>query len=53
MAAIDLFGVPSSMGAFAPGQEQALAALRRAGLLERMAAQGLDVRDRGDGPVGR
>lgn len=50
---IDLFGVPSSMGAFAPGQERAPAALRRAGLLERMSADGLDVRDRGDGPIRR
>ena len=53
MPAIDLFGVPSSMGAFAPGQERAPAALRRAGLLERVSAEGFDVRDRGDSRVRR
>lgn len=53
MAGIDLFGVPSSMGAFVPGQERAPAALRRAGLLERMTSAGFDVRDRGDSRVRR
>jgi arginase len=51
MAAIDLFGVPSSMGAFAPGQERAPAALRGAGLVERVSSEGFDVRDHGDSPV--
>jgi arginase len=41
-------GVPTSAGAFAPGQEQAPAALREAGLLERLRSLGVDVRDHGD-----
>ena len=47
----DLFilGVPSSAGAFAAGQERAPAALREAGLVERLAAAG-DVLDLGDLP---
>ena len=44
-------GAPSSAGAFAIGQERAPAALRAAGLLERLADAGLDVHDDGDGPV--
>jgi arginase len=43
-------GAPSSAGAYAPGQEDAPAALRDAGLLERLAGAGLDVRDLGDLP---
>ena len=43
-----VIGVPTSAGAFAPGQEQAPAALRAAGLLDRMTDEGLDVRDHGD-----
>ncbi len=50
---IDVIGVPSSMGAFAPGQERAPAALRAVGLVERLTAAGLDVEDRGDGEVRR
>jgi arginase len=50
---IAVLGVPSSLGAHAPGQEQAPAALRRAGLLEALAARGLDVDDLGDLPVRR
>jgi arginase len=53
MRTIDVIGVPSSMGAFAPGQERAPAALRGAGLIDRLAATGSDVRDRGDGEVRR
>jgi len=47
----DLFilGVPSSAGAFAAGQERAPAALREAGLVERLAAGG-DLLDLGDLP---
>jgi arginase len=41
-----VIGVPTSAGAFAPGQEQAPAALRRAGLLDALG--GADVRDHGD-----
>ena len=48
-----LIGVPTSMGAFAPGQEKAPAALRAAGLVERLTAAGLDILDTGDGPVRR
>jgi arginase len=44
-----ILGVPSSAGAFAAGQERAPAALREAGLVERLAA-GDDVLDLGDLP---
>ena len=47
---IRMFGVPTSMGAFAPGQEDAPAALRAAGLAERIRAVGIDVDDLGDLP---
>ena len=53
MRTIDVIGVPSSMGAFAPGQERAPAALREAGVIDRLAATGFDVRDRGDGEIRR
>ncbi|MGH2960787.1 MAG: arginase family protein [Solirubrobacterales bacterium] len=43
-----VIGVPTSAGAFAPGQEQAPAALREAGLIELLRDAGLDVRDHGD-----
>jgi arginase len=45
---LGLVGVPTSAGAFAPGQEQAPAALRQAGLLESLRRSGVDVRDHGD-----
>jgi arginase len=48
-----LIGVPSSMGAFAPGQEKAPAALRRAGLVELLRDGGVAVDDRGDSAVRR
>jgi arginase len=48
-----LIGVPSSMGAFAPGQEKAPAALRAAGLAERLAAAGVATVDHGDAAVRR
>jgi arginase len=44
-----ILGVPSSAGAFAAGQERAPAALREAGLVERLAATG-DLLDLGDMP---
>jgi arginase len=47
---IGVIGVPTSAGAFAPGQEQAPRALREAGLL---ASLGDDVRDHGDREVWR
>lgn len=40
--------MPTSAGAFAPGQEQAPRALRQAGLLRALEASGLEVRDHGD-----
>jgi arginase len=47
---IALIGAPTSAGAFAPGQEDAPAALRAAGLVEALRAEGLEVADRGDTP---
>jgi arginase len=47
---IGLVGAPSSAGAFAPGQEQAPAALRDVGLVSSLQAAGLRVEDRGDIP---
>ena len=38
-----LIGVPTSAGAFAPGQEMAPAALRHAGLPDRLVAAGITV----------
>jgi arginase len=43
-----VIGVPTSAGAFAPGQEQAPPALREAGLLDLLRRSGVDVRDHGD-----
>jgi arginase family enzyme len=48
-----LLGVPSSAAAHGPGQKKAPAALRRAGLSERLAAAGVPVVDYGDLPVVR
>ena len=45
---LGVIGVPTSAGAFAPGQEQAPAALRAAGLLELLRAAGAEVHDHGD-----
>jgi arginase len=45
---VGVIGVPTSAGAFAPGQEGAPAALRRAGLLAALEDAGLTVRDHGD-----
>jgi arginase len=50
VAKLRVLGVPTSMGAFAPGQEDAPAALRDAGLLDRLRAAGVDVADAGDLP---
>jgi len=47
---VSLIGAPTSAGAFAPGQEDAPAALRAAGLQDALRAGGRDVRDRGDTP---
>lgn len=50
VATLRVLGAPTSMGAFAPGQEDAPAALRSAGLLDRLRAAGVDVDDAGDLP---
>jgi arginase len=47
---ISIVGVPSSAASYAAGQDLAPAALRSAGLLARLAAAGLEVRDEGDLP---
>jgi arginase len=53
MPALTVLGVPTSAAAFAPGQELAPAALREAGLLDRLSAEGVEVADLGDSPVWR
>jgi arginase len=50
---IGIIGVPSSAGAYAPGQELAPSALRAAGLLERLTGHGVPVVDHGDSTVWR
>jgi arginase len=50
---LGVVGVPTSAGAFAPGQEQAPRALRGAGLVEKLRRSGVDVRDHGDREVWR
>jgi arginase len=45
---IALIGAPSSAAAFAPGSEKAPAALRAAGLLEKLQGAGFEVTDHGD-----
>jgi arginase len=46
-------GVPTSAGAFAPGQERAPEALRGVGLVEKLQAAGFEVAEFGDSPVWR
>ena len=46
-------GVPSSAGAFAPGQERAPRALREAGLLDALRAADVAVQDYGDREIWR
>ena len=48
-----VIGVPTSAGAFAPGQEQTPRALRDAGLLDLLTSSGAEVRDHGDREVWR
>ena len=48
---IALIGAPSSAAGFAPGTEKAPAALRAAGLLERLQSAGYEVADYGDCPL--
>ena len=45
---IALIGAPSSAAAFMPGSEKAPAALRSAGLVERLQSAGYEVTDHGD-----
>lgn len=45
---IALIGAPSSAAAFLPGSEKAPAALRAAGLIERLQSAGFEVVDHGD-----
>jgi arginase len=45
---IALIGAPSSAAAFSPGTEKAPAALRAAGLVERLQGAGFEVTDYGD-----
>ena len=47
---LSVIGVPSSAGAYAPGQEKTPAALREAGLLAMLKERGVTVRDCGDLP---
>jgi arginase len=53
MGSLDVIGVPSSMGGFAPGQERAPAALREAGLIPQLERAGFEPRDRGDAELRR
>ncbi len=48
---ITVIGAPTSAGARQPGQEQGPAALRAAGLLEKLRGAGFEVTDAGDVPV--
>jgi arginase len=50
---VGVIGVPTSAGAFGPGQEQAPAALRHAGLVQLLRDSGLEVSDYGDREVWR
>jgi arginase len=50
---LGLIGVPTSAGAFAPGQEQAPQALRDAGLVESLRQAGVLVHDCGDREIWR
>jgi arginase len=50
---VGVIGVPTSAGAFAPGQEQAPHALREAGLVRLLRDGGVEVSDYGDCPTWR
>ena len=45
---VSIVGVPSSAGSYAAGQDQAPSALRSAGLIGALCAEGLEVHDEGD-----
>jgi arginase len=53
MPSAGIIGVPTSAGAFAPGQEAAPAALRAAGLVGALEDAGMVVVDRGDREIWR
>jgi len=53
MKTVGLIGVPTSMGAFAPGQEKGPRVLREAGLVGYLSRGGVRVEDYGDGGVRR
>jgi arginase len=53
MPSVGIVGVPTSAGAFAPGQEAAPAALREAGLVGALEQARLVVVDRGDREIWR
>jgi arginase len=53
MPDLTVLGVPTSAGAFTPGQEAAPAALREAGLLTALGERGMEVRDLGDSKAWR
>ncbi|MFZ0037042.1 MAG: arginase family protein [Candidatus Acidiferrales bacterium] len=48
---IALLGAPTSAAAMSPGHERAPAALRAAGLIDRLRSIGYEVTDHGDDPV--
>ena len=48
--AVEIIGIPTSSASYAPGQEQAPAALRAAGLVEALLSRGLQVVNRCDDP---
>lgn len=50
---VGVIGVPTSAGAYAPGQEQAPHALREAGLVQLLRGGGVEVSDYGDCPTFR
>jgi arginase len=53
VGSLNLLGVPSSAGAYAPGQELAPSALRNAGLVKELETRGFSVNDLGDLPTAR
>ena len=53
VGSLNLLGVPSSAGAYAPGQELAPSALRNAGLVKELETRGFSVNDLGDVPTAR
>ncbi|HEY9351326.1 MAG TPA: hypothetical protein VIP75_11595, partial [Acidothermales bacterium] len=48
---LSVIGVPSSAGAYGPGQERAPSVFREYGLLDRLTSAGVEVVDRGDSSV--